>query len=51
MRNIKQNLFWAFVYNIALIPIAAGAVVSILGHPVITDVCRKRDRHYPQCLW
>ncbi|MEM8536488.1 MAG: HAD-IC family P-type ATPase, partial [Pseudomonadota bacterium] len=31
MRNIKQNLFWAFAYNIALIPVAAGALYLFAG--------------------
>uniref|UniRef100_UPI00131AC224 HAD-IC family P-type ATPase n=1 Tax=Beijerinckia sp. L45 TaxID=1641855 RepID=UPI00131AC224 len=31
MRNIRQNLFWAFAYNIVLIPVAAGALYAPLG--------------------
>lgn len=31
LRNIKQNLFWAFAYNFAGLPIAAGALYPFLG--------------------
>jgi Cu+-exporting ATPase len=31
MRNIRQNLFFAFIYNLLGVPIAAGALVPIFG--------------------
>lgn len=37
IRNIKQNLFWAFGYNVAGIPIAAG-VLHIFGGPLLNPM-------------
>ena len=37
MRNIRQNLLWAFGYNAALIPVAAGVLVPF-GGPALSPM-------------
>jgi Cu+-exporting ATPase len=40
VRNIKQNLFWAFAYNVALIPVAAGVLYPLFVGGTVPEALR-----------
>lgn len=40
MRSIRQNLFWAFAYNVALIPVAAGVLYLLFADGGVPGVLR-----------
>ena len=38
MKNIKENLFWAFIYNICMIPLATGIIPKMKINPMIACI-------------
>jgi Cu+-exporting ATPase len=40
VKNIKQNLFWAFAYNVALIPVAAGVLYPLFSDGSVPGILR-----------
>ena len=40
VRNIEQNLFWAFAYNVALIPVAAGVLYPFFVGGTVPELLR-----------
>ena len=40
VRNIRQNLFWAFSYNVLLIPVAAGVLYPFFSDGTVPEILR-----------
>ncbi len=51
VRNIKQNLFWAFFYNAVMIPVAAGVLspVHFYFNPMIAALCMSLSSLFVVC--
>ncbi|MGN1104239.1 MAG: heavy metal translocating P-type ATPase [Candidatus Coproplasma sp.] len=51
VRNIKQNLFWAFFYNVIMIPVAAGALsfAGVMFNPMWGALCMSLSSLFVVC--